>query len=393
MQRLLFIAFLFVAGTVFAQYQLSPEGQPIQQQPLQAPPKWITIDGVPVQSHGPQPGQTPMPGYGSPYPTGQQVASPSGSVYGLPPQREPQAGPPPIYVAQANAPTGPDGRQHMGRAEPDSRIVPFVLTPAEQKELDDFLDRWEQFSAGIKSFEVDFTAWENIPFLNPNGPAFSTFGYFKYTAPNRFVFHVEGQWIDGKAVKGGSRVDKKIIDGNSIYDYDFKAKEVKQYKIAQELLARGFADSPLPIIFGAKADEMKKRFSMRIVTPDAHKDSQVWLQVKPLLLVDQQDFLGLEIRIDKKTLRAFALKKEDINDKAWTSYALSNHRINSPFEAIRVFFKPDIPVDMKLVVVEDLPLPQPAGPRSDNGLPRTANPYPPTQLPQPPNPGNEIRLY
>ena len=292
-----------------------------------------------------------------------------------------------MYVAQANpAVAGPGGRQHVGRAEPEFQIVPFVLTPAEQKELDEFLVRWEQFGSGIKSFEVDFTSWEYDPVSFPGPqPAYSAFGFFKYTAPNRFVYHVEGQWVDGKPINGGPKEEKLVIDGDSIFDYQFKSKEVHKYSIAPELLARGFADSPLPIIFGAKADEMKKRFSMKIVTAEDYKGTQVWLQAKPLLIADQQEFLCLEIRIDKKTLRATALKKDNINGKAYTVFVLDKHKINPPFEAIRKFFNPDVPRDWMLVV-KDPPLPQP-----QEGQPRTANPFP-NPVP-PPNPGNEIKLY
>ena len=391
MQRFLFVAFLFVAGTVWGQSSPPPAGQqPIRQQPLQTPPKWVTQNGVPVQPNVQTDNRTLPPGYGSPYPTGVQAAVPQpGSVYGLPPQREPQlgqvAGPPPVYVAQTHpAVAGPGGRQHMGRAEPESRIVPFVLTPAEQKELDEFLVRWEQFSNGIKNLEVDFTSYEYDPFLNPdNRPTHSTFGIFKYAAPNRFVYHVEGQWVDGKAVKGGAKEEKIIIDGNTILDYRFKSKEVHQYSIDPELLARGFADSPLPIIFGAKADEMKKRFSMKIDTAADYRDSQIWLKAVPLLTADQQEFLGLEIRINKQTLRATALKKDDINGKVYTVFVLSNHRINSPFASIKDSIQRDVPRDMTLVV-KDMPLPQP-----QEGRPRTAGPFPIS----PPNPENEIKLY
>ncbi len=451
MQRLVFVGFLFVAGTVWGQYQMQPnQAQPIQQAPLQTPPKSITLNGVPVQPNVQADNRTATPGYGSPYSGGAQVAQTNplaqqGSVYGLPAQREPQsqptyqpqpvAGQPmyvaqgnppvagqPMYVAQGNPPVagqsvyaaqgnpsvagqsvgqpavqpatgpGPEGRQYMGRSAPESRIVPHVLNPAEQKELDEFLVRWEQYSGSVKRYEVEFTSYEYDPVLNPdNKPAYTTFGMFKYTAPNRFVYHVEGQWVDGKQVKSGPKEEKIIIDGNSIFEYSFKAKEVRQYNIAPELLSRGFADSPLPLIFGAKADEMKKRFSMKIVTRDEYKDSQVWLEAKPLLIADQQEFLNLEIRIDKKTLRATALKKDNINGKAYTVYVLNDPMINSPIDFSRLF-QPTTPFGWKLIVVDDKYLQ--AGPKPAEELPKTANPYPPTPQPQPnPTPGNEIKLY
>ncbi len=409
--------FLFV-GTVWGQYQPNPAGMPpVQQQsnqqaPLQTPPKSITLNGMPVQPNDAAQ-RTQTPGFGSPYPTGTQAAeNPGNGGYYLaqPRERAPQTSPQgtnpagaPMYVAQANpivagnpAPqpnTVPlDGRQHIGRAEPEFRVVPFVLTPDEQKELDEFLTRWEGFGAGIKRYDVEFTLYEYDPTIDPTStkPAYTAYGEFKYVTPNRFVYHVKGQWIDGEQVKGGPLEEKTIIDGTSIFEYIFKTTTVKQYKIAPELLERGFADSPLPLIFGAKADEMRKRFSMKIVTHPDHKGTQVWLAVKPMLLADQEEFLGLEIRIDKKTLRATALKKDNINGKAHTVYVLKDPKINSPFDL--TIFKRDVPRDWTLEIVDRSPVlqaqPQPARPLDPIG-----NSFPPPNNNPPVANPNEIKLY
>ncbi|MDR2117515.1 MAG: hypothetical protein LBP87_14155 [Planctomycetaceae bacterium] len=383
--------------------QPNPIQQPIRQMPLQTPPKMVVQNGIPIyqQNQNTNPNtnipnqpkiaeRTMPPGYGSPYPTGQplpnnpvKVATTQTStpVYGLPPQNQntPIPNPPPsnqpvgianqqgYYPVPLNPvhPATPETkREFVGRAEPINRIVPFFLNPQEQKELDEFLLRWEKYSLTIKRYDVDFDMFlydETIVGSTPGKPYKTAFGYFKYIAkPLRFVYHVEGEWVGNKKVERDDKksphifAEKIIIDEKSVFKYEYNAKTVLQVNVPSEMVGKGIADSPLPLIFGAKADEMKKRFSMKIVTADQRKDNEIWLQAKPLLIEDQQEFSQIEIRLDKENLRPIALKKEDINGKAFTVYTLLspkiNDRLTSFLEDIKKWFTPTVPDGWKLDV-------------------------------------------
>jgi TIGR03009 family protein len=303
----------------------------------------------------------------------------------------------------------------VGHAEPTTRIIPFFLTPQEQQELDEFLIRWEKYSLGIKRYDVDFNMFlydEAIPGSIPGKPYKTAFGYFKYIAkPLRFVYHVEGEWIDNKKVERDEKknqhiyAEKIIIDEKSVFKYEFGAKKVLQVNVPPELIGKGIADSPLPLIFGAKAEDMKKRFSMKIVTAEQHKNTQIWLRAKPLLIEDQQEFSQIEIRLDKDSLRATALKKDDINGKAFTAYTLLspkiNDRLTSFLEDIRKWFTPTVPDGWTLDVNDWVLEAQMAQRPATTVLPTTpsgnvpaipATPQPPfANQPQPPR--NEIPLY
>ncbi|MDR0704198.1 MAG: hypothetical protein LBF88_04345 [Planctomycetaceae bacterium] len=383
--------------------------QPLRQMPLQTLPKTVMQNGAPVY---PQPFNSPnqpgmanrtMPtGYGSPYPTGQthpnypvKVATTQmpGSVYGVPPQNQTTTLPQPQQTQ----------RELVGHAEPITRIIPFFLTPQEQQELDEFLIRWEKYSLGIKRYDVDFNMFlydETIPGSIPGKPLKTAFGYFKYIAkPLRFVYHVEGEWIDDKQVKHDEKknrnvlAEKIIINEESVFRYDFNTKKVQQVNVPPELIGKGIADSPLPLIFGAKADDMKKRFSMKIVTNEQHKNTQIWLLAKPLLLEDQQEFSQIEIRLDKETLRATALKKEDINGKACTVYTLLspviNGRVTAFLEDLKKWFTPAVP-DGWTLDVQDWVLEVQTAQQPTTTI-RPATPQPPIVNPQPAR--NEIPLY
>lgn len=407
---------------------------PIRMQTLQTPPKTITHNGIPVyqqqpgrpnysgssatQPHAPE--RTMPAGFGSPYPTGTTMVASNpnapntgntSNVYGVSPAVQPQPATGPVAANHGGVPSygyvydpkpqgpmavnygaaqtasatanpastdhanvaGPAAHPqlaHMGRSAPASRVQPFVLTQEEQRELDEFLVRWERYSQTIKRYDVDFTSYyydAAVIRANPadvGKPVQTTFGFFKYVAPSRFVYNTEGEWVGGKQVKREKQredehpkafAEKILIDEKTVFYYDYNAKTVKQINIPAEMIGKGIADSPLPLIFGAKAEDMKKRFFMKIVTSEQHKATQIWLQTRPRHIEDQSEFSQLEIRIDKKTLRAMALKKDlDVKGNAYKVYVLNEPKINDNLDRIREtltgFFRSDIPKDWKHVV-------------------------------------------
>jgi len=229
----------------------------------------------------------------------------------------------------------PPGMQHMGRAEPEQRIIPFQLNPAEQRELDTFLARWETVSARTRRYEVDFTLYEydpTIPGAVPNVPQRLCFGRFEYTAnPMRFAYVVEGEWRDDRQIRrDGDRnphifAEDIFIDDRTVIKFDYNARTVRQINVPSEMVGRGIADSPLPLIFGAKADDLKRRFSMRVL----HRtDGLTVLYARPLQIEDQQEFRELVIMLENETLRARGLKQYDINGMGHKVFVLTNTRVN-----------------------------------------------------------------
>jgi len=259
----------------------------------------------------------------------------------------------------------PQGMQHIGRAEPANRVIPFFLKPEEQRELDEFLVRWERYSTSINRYDVNFNLFIHNPevaIMNkmaPDQPLKTAFGYFKYIAnPRRFVYAVEGEWQGGKQTKWDKDknsfilAEKIIIDEKSVYQYDYPAKTVLQLNVPPELIGKGIADSPLPLIFGAKADDLKRRFSMKVERISVNQGNEtvdmIRLYARPLYIEDQQEYKELEILLFEKNLMARGLKQWDINGSAFKIYDLRDPVINpkdrfSPLEIIKEWFTADVP--------------------------------------------------
>ena len=373
------------------------QAQPLQQQPVQAPlfgtnqASGSVYQNVTAANPAAQPGtpQGPIGNNRQASPTqpaiqqvqgGQMLYNPDGNRTPLTVQ--PSVQQPPQQLAAGQQPAAgqpPMVMPHSGRTEPVNRIVPFVLTPDEQRELDVFLARWEKYSTSIKRYDVNVNLHEydmTLPGAKPNEATKVCFGYFKYIAnPVRFAYVIEGEWRDGKYVKrdGDKNPDiyaeKTIIEEKRVFNYDYASKTVYQINVPSELIGKGIADSPLPLIFGAKAEELKQRFSMKIVI---REDGLIWLSARPLLIEDQQEFKELEILLEKD-LRARAIKKHDINDKSYKVFELKDTKINPPFanvfDDMKNFFTADKPIGWKLEVKDWIAV-QPAQPAPALGVPQ-----------------------
>jgi len=377
---------------------------PIQAPPMQAAPVQAPLFGAPQTGQSvydanqsqpiaqPAAPQTQMGmNVGQPMNTGQSIrvatSNPGQSV----PLYNPSGTNPVPQVLQP--PAGqqgiPPGMAHVGRAEPANKVIPFFLSPEEQKILDEFLIRWERYSAAINRYDVNFDLFiydPTIPGAQPNKAYKIAYGYFKYNAnPRRFVYEIEGEWQGDKKIKrDGDKnpqifAEKVIIDERSVHQYDYNSKTVRQINVPPEMIGKGIADSPLPLIFGAKADELKRRFSMKL--ENTPSEEIVRLYARPLLIEDQQEFSELEILLHRNNLTAQALRQWENNGKTYKVFKLQTPTINprtiSVLEDIRKWFTADDPRGWKREEMNwTAPSPIPAVPQ-----PQIANPPQNSEVP------------
>ena len=354
--------------------------QPVQQQRLQQERMQTPLFGTQgnpsvyqqnqYQPMGPAAGQPIRMASSTPTPPGQSV-----------PLYDPGVNRTPMIVQPPAAQEIPQGAAQIGRAESAFRIVPFVLDPAEQRELDEFLARWERYSANIKRYDVDFDLFEYDPTLQgaiPNKPDRILFGFFKYIAtPMRYLYVIKGEFREGEYIeRNGDKnphihAEKMIIDEKTVSKYDYNAKTVHQINVPPEMIGKGIADSPLPLIFGAKADDLKRRFSMKVVTDS----NGIRLFARPLLIEDQSEFKELVILLDKD-LRARGLQQWNINDKSYKVFGLKSPTINGMLgnimSDVATIFRPEVERGWKKEVHEWnllAPPPTPATPQMPMGNP------------------------
>ena len=181
-------------------------------------------------------------------------------------------------------PEAPIVPQQDGSAE-RPMPAPFVLNAQEQAATDAVLARWEQFSMGIHTFETMFNrilyrrSIDNAQFQKTQET-----GELRYEAPDHGMFLV--------STLEGQPSEKWLCDGKSIFEYKFAQKQIDQYTLPPEMRGKGITSGPLPFLFGASAEELKRRYYIRQIQPEANlaRPGQVWLEAYPKNSEDASEF-------------------------------------------------------------------------------------------------------
>jgi len=292
----------------------------------------------------------------------------SGAVAWSQPAQQPQ---PP----QQPAPQPP---QRVAVAAPAAQ-QPVPLSPEQQAALDQLLAAWETRNAAVRTWACTFRKWEYNAWspADANGErlAFAeSTGELKYAAPDKGLFRVKEtkQWSPEARryeTRGGDTGEHWVCNGESIYEFRHSERQLRETKLPAEMRGKAISDGPLPFVFGAKADTLKKRYWMRIVTPPDVRD-QIWLESLPKFQADAANFSKVELILQARDLMPFAIQiyKPAGQDRDVYQFDPRTNLIDRGLDMIRDFAKPMTPFGYKYVF-EDLQA-QPAGPQAAAGTVR-----------------------
>lgn len=258
----------------------------------------------------------------------------------------------------------PTGQRPAVSAAPQPPVPPagFALDPAQQQELDQLLDAWEQAGKAIDRFEVQFRRLEytdpapNAPNEQPQKPV-ESLGNIKFKAPDKGLYIAKD--------KSGVVTDQWITDGKTIFEYRTPEKLVVAHHLPPELQGKGIVDGPLPFLFGTEAAKLKARYWLRIVPP--FKDSpadQLMLEARPKYREDAQNYVKAQVILRKDDLVMLGLQVFYPGGRLRKVHSFGEPKLNQAgplaiFE--KDFSKPEIPRGWKFLE-DPAPGAQPAGP-------------------------------
>ncbi|MEX2115161.1 MAG: hypothetical protein WD845_18350 [Pirellulales bacterium] len=235
--------------------------------------------------------------------------------------------------------------------------APFALTTAQEQLLDQILAKWEKESSKVSTFVCKFTEFEIDPTFGPpkfNYTISESTGELTFKSPDRGEYEIyrvrkwnkekDGYVPDDEAIKHW------MCDGKSIYEWNHREKLLNVNPLPKELQGKAIADGPLPFVFGAKADELKRRYWMRDVTPPNNVGKQIWLEAHPKFQQDAANFQRATVILDEKTFlpKALQLFLPGIaaaagKEQAYTALAFEPPSVNNPLNTlIGKFMKPTI---------------------------------------------------
>jgi len=239
--------------------------------------------------------------------------------------------------------------------------VPFRLTQAEEKALDEVLNKWEQRNEKIKTYKCRFTRWDYDPAFGPKQHNFlkaEGHGEIKYKAPDHGSYHMldmQESTKDGKYEEKKEGLEHWVCDGESIFEFAPREKHLIQHKLPPEMRGKAIIDGPLPFVFGAKAEQLKKRYFLRDITPKTSAGKEVWLEAYPRYQRDAANFQRVELILTEKDFLPYALQLY-LPGTQRTVYQFEQASVNSLFGAVD-FMAPRVPFGWQKVV-EEAPRPE-----------------------------------
>ena len=213
----------------------------------------------------------------------------------------------------------------------------FAPTAEEQAKLDEFLTRWEDFGKGIKrvSCDVHMRDFDGVLQQNNQRPTTHTWGQFRYIAPNKLMYHIKGEFVYSDAKPKGEWKEsqnewKIVLNSKELVQYDYKNKNVVVYPIADEEQDMDLTmdNGQFPLFFVAKANVLKSRFYMRMVTPKNRQQDEVWIEAFPRYARDAQQFKSIVVILSLKDLQPTYMRKVGVNGKSKTDLTFENVAVN-----------------------------------------------------------------
>lgn len=260
-------------------------------------------------------------------------------------------------VVTAQPPGGPPS---PGPAQP-AAVQPPQLSPQQAAALDQLLAAWETRNASVRTWSCTFHKWEYNAW-SPAGAggdrlAFAeSTGELKYAAPDKGLFRVKQskQWNPETRryeLRGGEAGEHWVCNGESIYEFRHTERQLRETKLPPEMRGKAISDGPLPFVFGAKADTLKRRYWMRLITPPDVRD-QIWLEALPRYQVDAANFSKVELILQARDLMPFAIQihKPGGQDRDVYQFDPNTNLIDRGLDLIRDFARPVTPLGYTYVL-------------------------------------------
>jgi len=234
------------------------------------------------------------------------------------------------------------------------------LAEDHQKYLDQLLAYWEHKSSQTNRYRCVFKRWEYDPVFGPKeGAKTYSEGVIKYSAPDKGLFRVDklleyraprnpGEQPSWEAPqKATNSLNHWICDGTNIYEFDQVKQELVQYTLPPEVRGQAIGKGPLPFLFNAKSDDIKRRFWLRVITPRDTK-GEYWLEAVPKTQEDAANFRQIHIIIDEADYLPKAMVLFD-PASGRTTFQFSDREVNFSVFAQqlnlfhREFYEPKVP--------------------------------------------------
>ncbi|MCA9175402.1 MAG: TIGR03009 domain-containing protein [Planctomycetales bacterium] len=260
----------------------------------------------------------------------------------------------PMQQGQVRQPTQPGqatqapGNQ-IGQPQVQHGFIPALkpawepLPPEHQQAVDRVLAYWAQRSSKIKTYECTFARWKYDPvFLPPDAqgkelPLEYSEGDIRYAVPDKAMYKDTKSQVYDAATKKYKVLEEGghhwVCDGEAIIEMVTATKQRITTKLPADMRGEALrTQGPLPFLFGAKVDEIKQRYWVRLLPPPENVKDRYYIEAYPKLQADAASFQKVWIILDTEMYLPISLVVYNVNytpqNPGRTSYAFSKRKEN-----------------------------------------------------------------
>ena len=262
-----------------------------------------------------------------------------------------------------STPTSAQQASPRGTARQKRPVARQMRVKKLSPELLKVLKDWERASGNFDKLQGDHSRWVYDFVFSVEK---RTKGKFWFEAPDKgridmypWKSTAKPRKFDknGKRLPGGKpfkvqpgKEEQWIRDGKQISVVDANKKTIDVYPIPKEIQGKGITNSPLPFLFGIKADKAQRRFQLSAGmhhNPNPKRGrGLIHLIAYPRLGSDASIWSRAEVMLDAKTFYPQAIKLVDPGGNSETVYKFDNVRepnffenLKNPFKASRLGYK------------------------------------------------------
>lgn len=247
----------------------------------------------------------------------------------------------PNLTAPSASTSGAAQGGYLANREAVSAIVdpPAEYRPTQEELalLDEFLARWESYGKNIKrvSCDVHMREFDAVLQKDSQRPVAHTWGQFRFITPNKLSYHVKGEFEYSDAKPDGEWKESQnewqvVLDGKAFTQYDYQNKKAIVFPIPEDEqdIDLTMDNGQFPLFFVAKAETLKSRFYLRIVTPESKLKKEVWIEAFPKYTRDAQQFRSILVLLRLKDLQPTYMRRTGANGKSRTDISFEGISIN-----------------------------------------------------------------
>lgn len=239
-------------------------------------------------------------------------------------------------------------------------LAPPAAPPADDKVLDTHLGKWEAAMKDVTALGAELVrtdkdrTWEKVDKLS--GVAYYMKSGAGPTALNLALLELRA--TDGKK----ELREKFICTGTYIYQFLPDRKEIRYYEMPKPKPGQVAEDNLLSLLFGMKADDAKKRYSLKLAKEDQF---YIYVDIAPRSAADKSDFQRARLVLNKTNYlpRQLWFEHANGNEVMWD---IPNLSTTVKLER-KHFDAPKAPEGWKLVAGEARPQPRTVRPAPPSG--------------------------